>query len=168
MEVLGSYEKFIKSLCCTMMKMVHLCFQDEKASPKNGIKRNVTRNYIQLQEKNTARWMKMSVLPMLRKLQRYAPMPIVAAKKESEEDFPRYPNYCYYWDKMGNLTLPITHIMQDICSCRGTGSAICATVRNKSSGVGWKSLSFAHAPNSSTLKAQSSGTPSPVIIFKPY
>lgn len=90
------------------------------------------------------------------------------SKKESEEDFPRYPNYCYYWDKMGNLTLPITHIMQDICSCRGTGSAICATVRNKSSGVGWKSLSFAHAPNSSTLKAQSSGTPSPVIIFKLY
>lgn len=50
-----------------MMKMVHLCFQDEKASPKYGIERNVTRNYIRLQEKNTVRCLKMRVLQMLQR-----------------------------------------------------------------------------------------------------
>ena len=54
-----------------MMKMVHPCFQDEKASPKNGIKRNVTKKYIQLQEKNTVSCMKMMVLQMLQMLQRF-------------------------------------------------------------------------------------------------
>lgn len=52
-----------------MMKMVHPCFQDEKASPKYGIERNVTKKYIQLQEKNTVSCMKMMVLQMLQMLQ---------------------------------------------------------------------------------------------------
>ena len=52
-----------------MMKIVHHCFQDEKASLKYGIERNVTKKYIQLQEKNTVSCLKMMVLQMLQMLQ---------------------------------------------------------------------------------------------------
>ena len=52
-----------------MMKMVHPCFQDEKASLMYGIERNVTKKYIQLQEKNTVSCLKMMVLQMLQMLQ---------------------------------------------------------------------------------------------------
>lgn len=78
-----------------MMKRVPPPLLREKASPKHGIKRNVTRNYIRLQEKNTVRCLKMRVLQMLQMLQRFFALATHKGKFETEEDFADTTVSCY-------------------------------------------------------------------------
>ena len=68
-----------------------------KGFPKACIERNVTRNYIRLQEKNTVRCLKMRVLQMLQMLQRFFALATHKGKFETEEDFADTIVPCYDW-----------------------------------------------------------------------
>ena len=97
-----------------MMKMVHHCFQDEKASLKYGIERNVTKKYIQLQEKNTVSCLKMMVLQMLQMLQWFFALATHKGKFETEEDFADTIVSCYDWTTWWVISPSITDAVHGI------------------------------------------------------